>query len=299
VARSRKLLGSWKKNPANPILTGNGAWKCPGHGSVVSDPQGRDFLLYHAYDARDFNYVGRQGVLDQITWSADGWPVINSRRGPSSGASSPLGAAQQKPGFLFDDFTSENLREGWQWPIDSRPNVALGGSRQPGLVLSPTSAVASDVAGAVLGRGTSTGDYVATTMVETPGLAYGAVAGLAAYGDAENVLGVAYGGGKIIVWKRFRNQHVTLEALDVPRGDTLRLRMTARNGHRFQFSISFDGATWRDVGEELEGDYLPPRDSGVRVALTCGGAQGAAARFRWFWLSPRGEADTAEPAGSR
>ncbi len=299
VARSRKLLGSWKKNPANPILAGNGAWKCPGHGNVVSDPQGRDFLLYHAYHASDFNYVGRQGLLDPITWTADGWPVINSRRGPSSGAASPMGAAQQKPGFLFDDFTSENLREGWQWPIDNRPNVALGGGRQPGLVLSPTSAVASDVAGAVLARGTSTGDYVATTMVDTPGLAYGAVAGLAAYGDAENALGVAYGGGKIIVWKRFRNQHITLEALDIPRGDTLRQRMTARNGHRFQFSISLDGATWRDVGEELEGDYLPPSDRGVRVALTCGGAQGAAARFRWFWLSPRGEADTAEPAGPK
>ncbi len=299
VARSRKLLGSWRKNPANPILAGNGAWKCPGHGSVVTDAQGRDFLLYHAYHASDFNYVGRQGLLDQITWTADGWPLLNSRRGPSSGASSPLGAAQQKPGFLFDDFNSENLREGWQWPIESRPNVALGGSRQPGLVLSPTSAVASDVAGAVLARGTSTGDYVATTMVDTPGLAYGAVAGLAAYGDAENALGVAYGGGKIFVWKRFRNQHVTLETLDIPKGEALRLRMTARNGHRFQFAISYDGATWRDVGEELEGDYLPPRDRGVRVALTCGGAQGAAAHFRWFWLSPRGEADTAEPAGPR
>ncbi len=299
VARSRKLLGSWKKNPANPILAGNSAWKCPGHGSVVSDPQGRDFLLYHAYRADDFNYVGRQGVLDEITWGGDGWPVINSRRGPSSSGVSPLGAAQQKPGFLFDDFSSENLRQGWQWPIDSRPNVAVGNSREPGLVLSPLSSVATNVLGAVLARGITTGDYVATTQIDTPGLMYGAMAGLAAHGDAANALGVAYGGGKIIVWKRFRGQHVVLESLDVPKGEALRLRMTSRNGHRFQFAISLDGTTWRDVGEELEGDYLPPWDRGVRVALTVGGAQAASARFRWFWLSPRGEADTAEHAGTR
>jgi beta-xylosidase len=295
VARSRKLLGSWKKNPANPILTGNGAWKCPGHGSVVTDPAGRDFLLFHAYRADDSVYVGRQGLLQQITWTADGWPIINRGQGPGAGAASPLGARQEKPGFLFDDFGSEELREGWQWPIDNRPNVAMGGSRQPGLVLSPLSSVAADVLGAVLARGTTTGDYVATTLVDTHGLAYGAVAGLAAYGDADNAVGVAYGGGKITVWKRFHKQHVNLESLDFPATGELRLRMTARGGHRFQFAVSRDGVTWQAVGEELAGDYLPPRDRGLRVALTCGGAQGATARFRWFWLSPRGEADTAEP----
>ncbi|MGH9602771.1 MAG: family 43 glycosylhydrolase, partial [Terriglobales bacterium] len=244
VARSRKLLGSWRKNPANPILAGNGTWKCPGHGSVVSDPSGRDFLLYHAYRTGESVYVGRQGLLDPITWTAD-WPVITRGQGPGTRAVSPLGAVQQRPGFLFDDFNSENLREGWQWPIDNRPNVSLGGSRQPGLILSPLSSVATDVLGAALARGASTGDYVATTLVETPGLAYGAVAGLAAYGDADNALGVAYGGSKIMVWKRFRKQHVTLESLDFPGTGELRLRMTARNGHRFQFAVSTDGTTWR------------------------------------------------------
>lgn len=297
VARSRKLLGSWKKNPANPILAANGDWKCPGHGSIVSDPSGRDFFLYHGYRTDDSVYVGRQGLLDQVTWGAE-WPVINSGRGPSKNAVSPLGAAQAKAGFLFDDFSTENLREGWQWPIDNRPSVSLGGSREPGLILSPVPSEASDILGAVLARGTTAGDYVATTLVDTHGLAYGATAGLAVYGDSGNAAGVAYGGGKIIVWKRFRKQQVTLESLDFSPPGELRLRMTARNGHRFQFAISEDGATWRDVGEELEGDYLPPWDRGVRVVLTCGGAQGTSARFHWFWLSPRGAADTAEPRSS-
>ena len=44
---------------------------------IVSDTQGRDFLLYHAYHAKDSVYVGRQGLLDEVTWGADDWPVIS------------------------------------------------------------------------------------------------------------------------------------------------------------------------------------------------------------------------------
>ena len=46
VARSRKLLGRWEKHPANPILAANEMWQCPGHGSIVKTPAGRDYLLY-------------------------------------------------------------------------------------------------------------------------------------------------------------------------------------------------------------------------------------------------------------
>ncbi len=36
----------------------------------------------------------------------------------------------------------------------------------------------------------------------------------------------------------------------------------------------------------LEGDYLPPWDRAVRVALTAGGAPGASARFDWLRIEP-------------
>src|SRR6185436_14973104 len=66
VARAHSLLGPWEKNPKNPILPANAAWRCPGHGSIVSTPGGRDFLLYHSYHAQTFTYVGRQGLLDEV-----------------------------------------------------------------------------------------------------------------------------------------------------------------------------------------------------------------------------------------
>jgi xylan 1,4-beta-xylosidase len=52
VARADHLLGSWEKGPANPIIAPNDEWKCPGHGSVVQDREGRDYLLYHAYPVK-------------------------------------------------------------------------------------------------------------------------------------------------------------------------------------------------------------------------------------------------------
>ena len=70
AARSHNIGGPWERNPANPILSGNDDWKCPGHGSLVTLRDGRTFLLYHAYHPRDFEYAGRQALLDEVTWPA-------------------------------------------------------------------------------------------------------------------------------------------------------------------------------------------------------------------------------------
>jgi xylan 1,4-beta-xylosidase len=83
VARSRSLFGDWQRDPRNPIIRGNRAWKCPGHGSVVADAEGRDFFLYHAFPARDTTYAVRYGLLDAIRWGPNGWPTVNGGRGPS------------------------------------------------------------------------------------------------------------------------------------------------------------------------------------------------------------------------
>jgi beta-xylosidase len=89
VARSRGLFGPWQRDPANPILRSNRAWRCPGHVSPVSDAAGRLLLLYHAYPAAGDANAPRQALLDVVTWSPDGWPVVNGGQGPSTTASLP------------------------------------------------------------------------------------------------------------------------------------------------------------------------------------------------------------------
>jgi xylan 1,4-beta-xylosidase len=284
VARSRALLGPWEKNPANPILKGNDAWRCPGHGSIVSDTRGRDYLLYHAYQAKAFVYAGRQALLDEVKWGANGWPTINGGKGPSGRAASPLGAPERNAEYeVFDNFSSPRLTPGWQWPQANEPVARVERGR---LVLAPAAAHARDMLGAVVARTTTVGDYSATAAIDLSGLKPGTTAGLAAYGDLDNALGVALSDGKVTVWRREKGNQQVLATKDLPRAPVVYLRMTATGGDHFRFAVSRDGRGWTEVGEQATGDYLPPWDRAVRVALTAGGASGAAAKFEWFRIAP-------------
>jgi xylan 1,4-beta-xylosidase len=287
VARSRKLLGPWEKSPANPILAGNENWKCPGHGTIVTDTRGRDWLMYHAMHPKDFVYVGRQALLDEIKWGRDGWPTINDGKGPSAHAAAPMNNRELNAEYkFFDDFITPRIRPGWQWPQANAPLISIDAARQGWLVLAPTEAQSGNMTGAVIARSTTVGNYEATTIVETSRLKGGAMAGLSAYGEMENALGLNVGDGKVVLWRREKNEQRNLETVDAPVGATLHLRMRARDGHLYRFSISRDGRNWKDVGDEVDGTYLPPWDRGVRVALTAGGARGAMGRFGFLRIEP-------------
>jgi beta-xylosidase len=288
VARSRKLLGPWEKNPANPILRGNDAFKCPGHGTIVTDARGRDYLMYHAMDAKDFVYVGRQALLDEVQWGANGWPTINNGRGPSTRALSPHGFVERNAEHHFyDDFTAPRLEPGWQWPQANEPIMRTERVRGGRLILSPAVEQTTSPAGAVVARTTTVGDYEATTLIDTRGMRRGALAGLSAYGDAENALGAVVDGRNIILWRREKNEQKMVATIsDVVTSPLVHLRMTAQSGRKYRFAVSADGNRWRNVGEEMDGEYLPPWDRGVRVALTAGGAAGAAGKFEWLRIAP-------------
>lgn len=285
VARSRKLLGPWEKNP-RPILASNEMWKCPGHGTVVQDASGRDWMMYHAMSVKDSVYVGRQGMLDEVVWGKDGWPTINAGRGPSGSAvSSPHGTRGMNglARSFFDDFNTRRLGPGWQWPHASVPVFRV---ERGSLVLSPS----GETADAIVARTTTTGDYVATAVVDPRGLKSKEIAGLSAYGDSDNSLGIAVNsGGGVTVWRSQKDKPT--EGTDVTdvascRRHLVYLRMTARDGHLYSFAVSCDSRTWTDVRAEVEGDYLPPWDRGVRVALVVTGSRAAAGRFDSLRIEP-------------
>ena len=57
--------------------------------------------------------------------------------------------------------------------------------------------------------------------------------------------------------------------------------MTVRDGAKFNFAISRDGNEWQEIGEKLDGSYLEP----VRIALSSGGTENAAAKFEWVHVT--------------
>jgi xylan 1,4-beta-xylosidase len=279
VARSRSLLSGWEKHPLNPIMKNNESWKCPGHGSVVTDTAGRDYFMYHAYRTTDSVYAGRQGMLDPIVWGEDGWPSINSRRGPG-------GQVLDKPPAFFDDFTSASLNPHWQWPVGRKPDLSISNGV---LALTPPAGRSEDVVGGVLARSAFTGNYTAEAILDLSGATAGTVAGgLSAFGDPENAIGITLQSNKVELWRRQGNKHTVVTRIDAPAtpGNKLHLRLKASQGRLLRFAVSADGTSWTDLGDEAKGDSLPPWDRGLRVALLAGGLPGASARFDSLRITP-------------
>lgn len=289
VARAKKILGPWEKHPANPILAENGVWQCPGHGSIVTSKEGRDYLLYHAYRKSDVAFrIGREALLDEVKWEANGWPSINEGTGPSMSAPRPpttTGVSVSQETF-FDEFDAPVLGASWQWPQWSVPAIAFetesGGGR---LGLSATDKKARDILSAMITQPATSGSYVATTRINLAGMLKGALAGLSAFGDPENAVGVAVAGdGGIRVWQMLNKGQRTVATVKAggAAAQAVSLRMTAKDGVRYKFAYSFDGKAWTPLGDEMDGSHL----ESIRIALTSGGVAGAVGKFEWLRIEP-------------
>ena len=273
VARSRNILGPWERNPANPILRANEHWKCPGHGSLVTTAEGRTFLLYHAYHPKDFEYAGRQALLDEVVWQ-HGWPTINGGRGPGAQPRVPAGETAPPPAVL-DEFAASHLDPRWQWPWDRTPDRSL---REGVLTLRAAGRDAADPADTIVGQPAITGDYTATVRVMRPSQA-GAFAGLSVYGNAANAIGLSLSGERAVLWRREKNAHRIVATVPAPSNDWVILRVTATGGSKFQFALSADGRTWQSISPVESAAHLPPWDLAVRLALAVGGPAGSEGRF--------------------
>lgn len=279
VARSRKLLGPWEKNPMNPILFANETWKCPGHGSIATDQQGRYWLLYHAYPVNGSVFVGREALLDQVKFGTNGWPTINDSRGPSVKALSPFGVAQRESDHSYvDDFSGTQLKPGWQWPQRQEPQRQL----KDGQLWLSSGGRGADMLNAVLAYPTLTANYEVTTVVDSKSLKAGWSAGLCAMGDSHHGMGMALRDGKVFLWRRDNGQTHQLAEESAPDSPKLYFRLTAHAGYHFQFAFSTNGKDWMPLGKAADAKDLPPWDRSVRVALTAGGSPDAVGRFDSF-----------------
>jgi xylan 1,4-beta-xylosidase len=125
VARAPSLAGPWEKAPA-PVLVGNGAFRCPGHGTVLDlGPRGV-WLVHHAYAASDVFDVRREVLLTPLTFGPDGWPAASG--GPPGQAAAPVGVRQAPAQAGFSDgFDAPALAPGWEWLFDAPPATQVRG----------------------------------------------------------------------------------------------------------------------------------------------------------------------------
>ena len=88
VARSKTLMGNYEPCPYNPIMrqmdVGAAIQRC-GHGKPVCTQNGEWYMVYLCgrMIGDGYSMLGRETALDPISWTADGWPVVNGLKGPS------------------------------------------------------------------------------------------------------------------------------------------------------------------------------------------------------------------------
>jgi xylan 1,4-beta-xylosidase len=124
VSRSRELFGNYEPCPYNPIMTQVDMtapiMRC-GHGKPVQTQNGEWFMVYLCARMIDGKYsvLGRETALDPITWTMDGWPIVNSLRGPST--------LQKKPNLPAHPFkvSDDDWKTSKEW-VCPRPPVAGG-----------------------------------------------------------------------------------------------------------------------------------------------------------------------------
>lgn len=88
VGRSRTLDGPYEPCPYDPILhqyDPKGALQKSGHGDFVQTQNGQWYVVYLCARPQDgYSPLGRETALDPVEWTADGWPIVNRRKGPSA-----------------------------------------------------------------------------------------------------------------------------------------------------------------------------------------------------------------------
>lgn len=90
VARARSPLGPYEKmaesrgTRTSVILKGDERWLGPGHNSVLTDEEGRDWMVYHGIRAGTSRFRNAQNeaemhrvlLVQPMHWARDGWPEM-------------------------------------------------------------------------------------------------------------------------------------------------------------------------------------------------------------------------------
>ncbi|MFE5673216.1 family 43 glycosylhydrolase [Agromyces sp. NPDC056523] len=121
VARSRSVHGPWENYPANPIARTRDAserWWSRGHATILRGPGEAWWMLSHGYE-NGFRTLGRQVLLEPISWTDDGWPVA-AARDIGAAQPAPVDAAPQGPSVGFAlDATAFRLGDRWAFHAPS------------------------------------------------------------------------------------------------------------------------------------------------------------------------------------
>jgi xylan 1,4-beta-xylosidase len=297
AARSRSVNGPWENCPHNPIVHTRSAeerWWSRGHATLFEGPGDRWNLMYHGYE-HGYRTLGRQTLLDPVTWSADGWP-----RAAGGDLSRPLPfarTAQANPHGMprSDDFSRLSLGTRWTF-YNAAPDEAER------LRIVERSLV-------MHGKGTGPGDCSPLTQL-VGDLTYEISISMELIGDVEGgmllffddrlFLGMGHNGAKMTTYRGGKPSYWQEPA---PTTRTLHLKII-NDRHIVTFFYSIDANAWTRHGlcSEASGYNANTMDDLVSLRPALFAAGSGAVRFRDFRYRAIAATNTRDshltPAGS-
>ncbi len=277
VARSRSINGPWVDCPHNPIVrtTDAGqAWWSRGHATMVEGPAGDWWMVYHGYE-NGFRTLGRQTLLQPLTWSKDGWPV------PQGGdlgkpIAKPRGGRAGYHGIArSDDFRQLALGTRWTFHAPKAGEADRVRVRDGSLILRASGKGPEDTAPLTNLAGDRS--YRVSVRVDLEDAATG---GLLLFLSGRLFLGVAINGERLLTYAGGRLHYWREPA---PASRSMYLRIENRE-HIITFYYSTDGIKWQRHGLRIESsgynaNTLPPGEGeSLRPAIFSSGT--GAVRFR-------------------
>ena len=259
VARSKSIKGDWVQYENNPILQGGDLWNCTGHGTLVQTPDNRYFYLYHAYQKYDFEFVGRQALLDQVLWNEEtGWPYFKNGNIPSTQTEVPFkGTVQKKDMHFHDSFNTDDFDKYWLHDVNL-PVPELLKDNSFLIFINPGEGIS------FRGINPKSGIYNMETSISNEDQNF---KGLCVYGNKSNL--VAWGiEDKTLKLYEWRNG-VKKELFSKPCTATqITFKVESRNARLFRFYWSENGKDWEIYSElGVDGSFLPQWGKGVRAGL--------------------------------
>jgi len=97
---SESAIGEFEKIPGDHVvLKANDHWDSPGHNCIIKDTNHSEWIIYHAVDVKDRFIPGtdrflRKMCIDEVLYTEDGWPYINTR--------SPSYSVKNGPAVRYD-----------------------------------------------------------------------------------------------------------------------------------------------------------------------------------------------------
>ncbi|GAB4022840.1 family 43 glycosylhydrolase [Spirosoma koreense] len=267
LARAEKLQGPWEKYAGNPVLISDDNWKCPGHGTVVTTPDNRYYYLHHAYNAVDFTYTGRQGVLSELVWDDKiQWPAFRYGLATPAQAESPLKTDQKTELDLTADFSKTTASVPWFWDV-SLPKPAYSVADDQLRLTSNSTTPTGSFLGLVIKKGTYT---LAAKVIPQADV----LQSICLYGDASNALGLGVRNGTLVLWQVKDGTHTELKTQPIPDNPaSVSLQLRSHAGQFYEFGWQTDGGKWQHLTETiLDGSYLPRWDRAPRMGFSVSGA---------------------------